>query len=77
MSPFRPDLKDGQCMICGKCFRSSGKKQRRGSGSQDSQLMKAKDDEEDDEDEDVEELCKCPSATSCEGCKVRKKSLRP
>jgi len=42
--PFKPDLKDGQCIMCSKYLR----KQKTG--------------------EDVE-LCNCPSADKCEGCK--------
>ncbi len=44
IQPFREDLKEGQCIICGKYIRSS-------------------------KEEEVE-LCQCPSATRCEGCKV-------
>ena len=47
VSPYRPDLKDGQCIICGKYCRAK-----------------------DAGDDNPDNLCKCTSATRCDGCKV-------
>lgn len=45
IQPFRPDIKDGQCILCGRYCRAGDAK--------------------------GEELCECPSATRCDGCKVK------
>ena len=55
VSPYRKDLKDGQCILCLKFIREDKKK---------AAVVDAVGNGE-------TTLCTCPSATKCEGCKVR------
>merc|ERR1719323_667605 len=56
--PFRPNLIHGQCIICGKFMRKNAAKMHADSTSS-----------LDSSEEQLLELCTCPSAHNCEGCK--------
>jgi len=56
--PFRPNLIHGQCIICGKFMRKNAAKMHADSTSS-----------LDSSEDQLLELCTCPSAHNCEGCK--------
>merc|ERR1712223_2295685 len=58
--PFKPDLKRGQCIICGKFTQENTAKMYADSTSN---LNAGSDDQ-------CLELCTCPSAQDCGGCKI-------
>jgi len=60
VAPFRPNLTHGQCIICGKFTQENTAKMYADSASN---LNAGSDDQH-------LELCTCPSAQDCEGCKI-------
>jgi Na+/proline symporter len=60
VAPFRPNLTHGQCIICGKFTQENTAKMYADSASN---LNAGSDDQR-------LELCTCPSAQDCEGCKI-------
>ena len=65
VEPFRKDLQPGQCIICGRYTRAREAKAAKGIEIRESSSQ----DKEDETDMELD-LCKCPSATKCDGCKV-------